>query len=116
MKRDDDKELWDLLGHAAKPTVSPFFARNVLREIRKPAGWTTFSSWLNARRLIPVTGVAVALIAVILLRTETAVAPGSKMQSDKLAIVEGQDNEVMADFEDLLASDENNSLEDGVLL
>ena len=116
MKRDDDKELWDLLGRAAKPSVSPFFARNVLREIRKPAGWTTFSGWLNPRRLIPATGVALALVAVILLRTETAITPSPKIQPDKLAIVEAQDNEVMADFEDLLASDESSSLEDGVLL
>lgn len=116
MKRDDDKELWDLLGQAAKPSVSPFFARNVLREIRKPAGWTTFSGWLNPRRLIPATGVAMALIAVVLLRTETAVSPSPKVQPDKLAIVEAQDSEVIADFEDLVASDDSNSLEDGVLL
>ena len=115
MNRDDDKELWDLLGRAAKPSVSPFFARNVVREIRKPAGWTTFSGWLNPRRLIPAAGVAVALIAALLLRTQTAVVPGSKLNSDKLTIVEAQDYEVIADFEDLLASDDSNSLDDGIL-
>ena len=116
MNRDADKELWDLLGRTAKPSVSPFFARNVLREIRKPNRWTTFSGWLNPRRLIPATGVAVALIAIILLRTETAVTPVPNVDSAKLAIIEAQDNEVMADFEDLLASDDSNSLEDSVLL
>jgi hypothetical protein len=114
MKRDDDKELWDLLGRAAKPSVSPFFARNVLREIRKPNRWTTFSGWLNPRRLIPAAGVAVALLAVVLLRTQTAGPSGPKLNSDKLAIAEAQDNEVIADFEDLFASDDSNSWEDGV--
>ena len=116
MNRDDDKELWDLLGRAAKPSVSPFFARNVVREIRKPNRWTMFSGWLNARRIIPAAGVAVALIAALLLRTQTAVVPGPKLNSDNLAIVEAQDNEVISDFEDLLASDDSNSLDDGVLL
>lgn len=116
MKPDDDKELWDLLGRANKPSVSPFFARNVLREIRKPNRWAPFSDLLNPRRLIPAAGVAVALLAVIFLRTQTAVAPGPKVDSTKLAIVEAQDYEVIADFEDLVASDDSNSLDDGVLL
>ena len=115
MNRDDDKELWDLLGRAAKPSVSPFFARNILREIRKPAGWTTFSGWLNPRRLIPAAGIAMALIAALLLRTQMAIVPGPKLNSDKLAIVEAQDYEVISDFEDLLASDDSNSLDDGIL-
>ena len=46
MKRDDDQELWDLLGQAAEPKISPFFARNVLREIRKPGDWATLRGWL----------------------------------------------------------------------
>jgi hypothetical protein len=51
-----------------------------------------------------------------LLRTQTGVTPGPKINSDKLAIVEAQDNEVIADFEDLVASDDSNSWDDGVLL
>ena len=60
-------------------------------------------------------GVAVALIAALLLRTQTAIMPGPKLNSDKLAIVEAQDSEVISDFEDLLASDDSNSLDDGIL-
>src|SRR5436189_171653 len=52
MKREDDQELWDLLGQAAEPKVSPYFARNVSREVRQASGWTTFRGWLNPRRLI----------------------------------------------------------------
>ena len=36
MKEDwDQDELWDLLGKARPVSVSPFFSRNVLREIRR---------------------------------------------------------------------------------
>jgi hypothetical protein len=116
MKRDDDQELWDLLGRTAEPKISPFFARNVLREIRKRSDWATLRGWLNPRRLIPATGMVGALIAVVLLRMHTAVVPLADPPSDMLANVDAQDYEVMADLDDLLASDDNNSLDESVLL
>jgi len=116
MKRDDDPQLWDLLGQAAEPKLSPFFARNVLREIRELGHWTTLRGWFNLRRLIPVGGLAAALLAVVFLRWHTAVAPLTAPSRDTLANVEAQDYEVMADLDDLLASDDNNSLDESVLL
>jgi hypothetical protein len=116
MKRDDDQELWDLLGQDAEPRISPFFARNVLREIRKPGDWTTLRGWLNLRRLIPAAGMAGALIAVVFLRMHTSMAPLAGPPSDVLANIDAQDYEVIADLDDLLASDDNNSLDDSVLL
>lgn len=116
MKRDDDQELWDLLGQAAEPRVSPLFARNVLREIRKPGHWATLRGWLNLRRLIPAAGMAAALIAVIFLRMHTSVAPLTGPPSDVLANVDAQDYEVIADLDDLFVSDDNNSLDDNILL
>ena len=116
MNRDDDPKLWDLLGQTAEPKISPFFARNVLREIREPDNRTTLRGWLNLRRLIPATGMAVALIAVIFLRWHAAVAPLTGPSSDGLANVDAQDSEVIADLDDLLASDDNNSLDESVLL
>jgi hypothetical protein len=115
MKRDDDKELWDLLGRAAEPKASPFFARNVLREIRQRGDWATWSGWLNPRRLIPAAGMVAALIAVLFLRMHTSVAPLSD-PPDMLANADAQDYELIADLDDLLASDDNNSLDDSVLL
>ena len=35
MNADDNDKLWKLLGKARQPSVSPFFARNVLRTIRQ---------------------------------------------------------------------------------
>src|SRR6266496_825664 len=37
MKREDDQQLWELLGRLAEPKLSPFFARNVLRQVRRSA-------------------------------------------------------------------------------
>jgi hypothetical protein len=116
MKRDDDQELWDLLGQAAEPKISPYFARNVLREVRKASDWTTFRGWLNPRRLIPVAGLAGVMIAVFLVRLHTAVAPLADSSSETLASVNAMDYEVIADLDDLLASDDNNSLDDSVFL
>jgi len=112
MKRDDDQELWDLLGQAAEPKISPFFARNVLREIRKPGSWASVRGWLNLRRLIPAAGMAAALIAAVFLRMHTPAAPSPNM----LANADAQDYEVISDLDDLLASDDNNSLDESVLL
>lgn len=116
MKRDDDQELWDLLGQAAEPGISPFFARNVLREIRQPGAWAALGGWLNLRRLIPAAGVVGALLAVAFLRMHTSVAPLADPPSDILANVDAQDYEVIADLDDLLASDDNNSLDESAFL
>jgi hypothetical protein len=115
MKRDDDPELWDLLGQAAEPKISPFFARNVLREIRQSGDWSTLRGWFNLRRLIPATGIAAALIVVVFLRMHTSVSPLTDPSADALATADAQDYEVIADLDDLLASDDN-SLDEGVLL
>ncbi|HMG06065.1 MAG TPA: hypothetical protein VK581_11415 [Chthoniobacterales bacterium] len=114
MKRDDDQKLWDLLGCTAEPKVSPFFARNVVRQIRQ-SGAPTGRRWFGLHRLAPATGVAIALIAVISLRTHSSVPPASEFSSDKLAVVSSQDYDVIADLDDL-TSDDNNSLDDSVLL
>ena len=116
MKRDDDQELWDLLGQAAEPKISPFFARNVLREVRKTGDWKTFRGWLSPRRLIPAAGMAGAVLAVALFRVHTSVVPLADPALDTLASVDATDYEIIADLDDLLASDDNNSLDEGVFL
>ncbi len=35
MKPDEQDKLWELLGKTRQPSVSPFFARNVLRAVRQ---------------------------------------------------------------------------------
>jgi hypothetical protein len=114
MKREDDQELWDLLGHAAEPKVSPFFARNVVRRIRQDGD--SKGAWLRPRRLIPALGFATVLIAAGLLRWQAAVGPLHQPALDTLATVDTIDYDLVNDVEELLASDENNSLDENILL
>ncbi|PZR75639.1 MAG: hypothetical protein DLM73_04425 [Chthoniobacterales bacterium] len=116
MKREEDEKLWDLLGQAAEPKISPFFARNVLRQIRPTVHQAGWRGWFGLRRLVPVAGMAVAIIAVALLRFQMPTPTRTNPEPDKFAAIEAQDSELMADLDDLVAPDDNNSLDDSVLL
>jgi hypothetical protein len=108
MNREDDQPLWDLLGKAAKPEVSAFFARNVLRKIReKRSGRVNFARFFTGRRFIPAAALAMAMFAALLVTRISTVAPQSK-ENPTIAAVATQDYEVVADLDELLASDENN--------
>jgi hypothetical protein len=116
MKREEDEKLWDLLGHSAAPKVSPFFARNVARKIRDAQGEPAPNRWWNLRWLVPAAGVAVAIIAAVSLRVEMPNRSHSDSRGAALVLFEAQDTDLMTDLDDLVASDDSNSLEDGVLL
>ena len=115
MRREEDEKLWDLLGRSTEPTVSPFFARNVLRKIREAQGESSPSRWWNLRWLVPAAGVAVAIIAALTLRVQMPELSHADPRGDALALSEAQDNDLMADLDEL-ASDDSNSLDDAVLL
>lgn len=64
MDPEDDQQLWDVLGRAAKPRLSPFFARNILRQVRQePPLLEGAKSWLRLGILAPAAGVALAVLA-----------------------------------------------------
>jgi hypothetical protein len=111
MKREDDQELWDLLGKAGQPTLSPFFARNVVRQIRQEPDWReNVRRWLSPRRLIPATAVALAIVATTLsIRVPTA---SDERLPDAIAQLDPQDYEVVADLDDLIASEEDGLWDD----
>jgi len=114
MRREDDQKLWDLLGKANEPAVSPFFARNVLRTLRsQPVFLRSLSEWFGLRRLVPAATVAVALIvAVFVARTPVAPEITGTNESDPVAKIDPQDYDVVADLDELLASDENTLWDD----
>lgn len=114
MNREDDEQLWDVLGHAKRPEVSPFFARDVLRRIRQEPGWKiSLRSWLSWRRLVPATGLAAAIIsAMVLTHQPRAGHKAISAEPDPIAKIDPQDYEVVADLDVLLASEDNNLWDD----
>jgi hypothetical protein len=114
MNRQDDDKLWDLLGRSPEPKVSPFFARNVLREIRETEGKSRGRGWL--RWLVPAAGVAVAIVAALFLRVQTPDPSSSGPTAETLTFFELQDSELIADLDVLFDSDDSNSWDESVLL
>jgi hypothetical protein len=109
MKRDDDQQLWDLLGRATEPKLSPFFARDIVRQIRQEPRWFARArSWLSLRKLVPASGLALAMITAMIFTLHPSLRQKpAATESDPLAKIDVQDYEVVADLEELLASDEN---------
>jgi hypothetical protein len=113
MKREDDEQLWDLLGRQTGPDVSPFFARDVLRRIREqPSRLVQLRAWFSWRKLVPVSGLAVAVIAAAVFVHNPSVRQKPTTELDAVAKIDPQDYEVVVDLDDLLASDENNLWDD----
>lgn len=113
MNREDDQKLWDLLGHAAAPKASPFFARNVLRRLREEPLWIDrLLTFIPMRRLVPIgAGVAAALVAAFLFLNPPK-SPENVAGSDEIVEVDEQDYDVIADLDNLLAMEESSLWDD----
>ena len=112
MDREDDKKLWDILGQVPEPTLSPFFARNVVRSVRQ--GTTPFGRmrhWLSWRRLVAASAVAMVLIGMAI-ATHRPVSETTAPEADVVAKIDPQDYDVVADLDELIAWDENSVWED----
>jgi hypothetical protein len=63
MNRDEDPQLWDLLGQSKGRAASPFFSRNVLRTVRSESQRESgFTGWFSVRRLVPALSAAAAVV------------------------------------------------------
>jgi hypothetical protein len=113
MKREDDQQLWDLLGQASEPKLSPFFARNVVRSVRQRSrGFESLRNWLRPRIFAPAAGLAVALIAAIMAFHHSAIQKSGEITPDVIAQIDPQDYDVVADLDELLVTDESNLWDD----
>jgi len=104
MKREDDEKLWDLLGHSAEPKVSPFFAWNVVRQIREEQAETPTRRWFNVRWLVPASGLAVAVVAALMLRVQVP-QQTTPTTSNQIVLSEMEDGDLMSDLDDLVGDD-----------
>jgi hypothetical protein len=117
MKHEEDEKLWDLLGNASeRPSVSPFFSRNVLRKIREAQGDIAPRRSWYARWLVPAAGVAVVIIAGLILPTQIIKQHRSNSRPEIVASSDSQDSELMSDLDDLMTSDDSSTLEDVITL
>jgi hypothetical protein len=109
MKREDDQELWDLLGKTGQPpALSPFFARNVVRQVRQKRDWRdALFVWLRPRRLVPTAAVAIALVITSLSIHPPKAEVSPDDPPDTVAKIDPQDYEVVAELDDLLASEDD---------
>jgi hypothetical protein len=108
MEPEDDKQLWDILGRVSKPTLSPFFARNVVRNIRQEA--TRFGgarNWFSLRRLVAASAVAIVVVGMAIATHYPTSKTASANDLDVVAKVDPQDYDVVADLDELIAWDEN---------
>jgi hypothetical protein len=112
MNRDEDPQLWDLLGRSKGPTPSPFFARDVVRTVRGQTGKREgLIAWFSPRRLVPAlsTGVVVAIAAF----TFQVLHHQRQSSQNGFASAEFQDAQLVADL-DLLVNDDDS--DDALLL
>jgi hypothetical protein len=113
MEPEDDKQLWDVLGRVPGPILSPFFARNVIRQIRQ--GATRFErarNWFSLRRLVAASAVAVVVVGMAIATHRPVSQTTSSNDLDVVAKIDPQDYDVVADLDELIAWDENTVWED----
>jgi hypothetical protein len=107
MDREDDKELWDILGRVPGPTLSPFFGRNVVRSIRQESNpFGRMRSWLSWRRFAAASAVVIVVIGMAIATHHPSQTPTAN-DSDVVAKIDPQDYDVVADLDELIAWDEN---------
>src|SRR4029434_7575599 len=108
MEPQDDKELWDVLGRLPEPTLSPFFARNVLRKIRRePRRFERVRDWFSVRKIVGASADPAVLVALALVSHYPGPRTTSSNESDVVTKIDPQDYDVVADLDALIAWDEN---------
>lgn len=113
MDREDDKELWDILGSVSEPTLSPFFARNVVRSARQEeTRFERMRHWFSWRRLAAASAVVTVVIGITVATHHPVSQTPAVNNSDVVAKIDPQDYDVVADLDELIAWDENNVWED----
>jgi hypothetical protein len=113
MDREDDKELWDVLGRVPAPALSPFFARNVLRKIRQETtGFERARNWFSLRRLVAASAVATVVAGMAIATHHPVSQTASANDLDVVAKIDPQDYDVVTDLDELIAWDENSVWEE----
>lgn len=103
-----------MLAKGTSPELSPFFARNVVRQVRQAGDWReNVMRWFRPRVLIPASALAVfIMVSGISLHSKFKIDGAEDNPPETVAVIEPQDYEVVADLDDLLASDDDSVWDD----
>ena len=113
MDREDDKQLWDILGSIPEPTLSPFFSRNVVRSVRQEATrFDRMRSGFSWRRLAAASAVLIVVISMAIATHHPVSQTKAANDTDLVAKIDPQDYDVVADLDELIAWDENSVWEE----
>jgi hypothetical protein len=117
MNPNEDPELWNLLGKAREPKVSPYFSRNVLRALRLELEQQVQGSFLDQVQAwisLPERWVPLGLAGAICL-SSAFFLPGrhETLRQDHInqiaqVIAASPDYGVISQLDELLASEEGN--------
>lgn len=119
MNSEEHDDLWHLLGKARQPTVSPFFSRNVIREVRNlRQEQPGFFAWLRSHWQLTAIGTCAALmLAGTFLKSTTSERSVVDDQQQLIAMAatvsESPDYHVIAHLDELLDSEESSIWLDG---
>jgi len=108
MNTEEHDDLWELLGKARKPTVSPYFSRNVLRAIRETQQEKRgIMHWLRVRWAVAAVGACVVAISGFALIPHPA-----PQQAEQITLLAQQfssspDYQVVNHLDELLDSEKN---------
>jgi hypothetical protein len=108
MNHEEHDELWNLLGKARQPKVSPFFASKVMRAVRELAEPKPgLFAWLRSKWYLPATaGACAAVLAILALRSNVATTPMPD-PLEEIAVAAATTPEIIPSLDSLLASDDN---------
>ena len=108
---DEHDDLWQLLGKARKPVVSPFFSRNVVRTIREEQQdrGTAWHGWLIAHWRMAAVAMAVILIATSIefAPQDESIAALDPLDQAAQEVASSPDFSVIENLDALLASEDN---------
>src|SRR5438132_12880113 len=114
MEPEDDKKLLDALGRVPEPTISPFFARNVVGKIRHetPNRLDWARNWFSLRRLVAASAVAIVVVGMAVATHHPSSQTASSSDLEVVTKIDPQDYDAVADLDELIARDENSVWED----
>ena len=109
---DEQDDLWKLLGQARQPKISPFFARNVVREIRvlpqeRPGFFGTLSRHWRFATASAAIGCVAAIAAFQFIGNVWQTRQIDSLVAITEQISDSPDFYVINDLDDLLASEES---------